>query len=155
MAHGFRLVLMWLMTLAVSVQGVVAYAMPLCPPSHQMAAQSQHLGTALAAGHHGHGMAGLERLQMQAGESHHGMAAGHVHSQDMETPHAPDGADAPVSGHDMLSCCSANCSMVGLTVVLPRQPSQAASPRPVHPMASLYSGVALAGLDRPPKPLFV
>ena len=150
MAHGSRLVLMWLMTLAVSVQGVAAYAMPLCPPSHHMAAKSQHLASAQAADHHGDGMSGLDRPPMQAGESQHRMAAGHAHSHGMEAAHAPEGADTPVSGHDMLSCCSANCSMVGMTAVLPRQPSQAASPRPVQPMASLYSGVALAGLDRPP-----
>ena len=121
---------MCLIVLAIPVQGMAAVVMPLCLPAP-----------------HGDASMAIDRLADRSADHHHAAASHHAAGQgDEATPDEP-----AHSGHDMLKCCSAACSMVALTTPPLAVGLQARPPAPLHPVAQLYSGVTPDGLDRPPK----
>jgi hypothetical protein len=152
------------MMLALPVQGMAAAAMAGCAPGHPMAGlmggevrAAGHAGHAQPTGHHGAGPIGPAVV---AGHAHHAMAgdehpaAAHA-AQLAESAMAGimDGEQDGASGHDMLKCCSVTCSMVALTGQATVASPQVHAVAPLHPLASHYRGVTLAGPERPPKPL--
>jgi hypothetical protein len=135
MARALRAVLLWLMTMAIPVQGMAAFAAPVCAPGHHHAVHEAAHAAVAAHGAH----AGVP-------EGMH--ASDHRPAAEAVTDSGPDAAG---SGHDMLGCCSATCSMAMLVAMptLLSDPMPAAAP--LHPLHARYRGVTLAGLDRPPK----
>lgn len=132
-----RSLVMWLIALAIPVQGMAAVATPPCPPAHH-----SH-GSPSPHRHVGHHDAASPAAQAVDHATDHGAGpAQHVASAPDETGHA---------GHSMLECCSAAGAMYG---VMP--PSFAAwvpaCSRPPQAVEPLRLGIAPDGLDRPPKP---
>lgn len=131
---------MWLIALALPVQGMAAAIMPLCPPSHHAAPVSLVESPAAAI------------TTAQHPSMHDGMGAHHA----SDASHAdPQDGEAAAGSHHMLKCCSAACSMAAFTVSSLAVRVQQRSPAPLHPLASHYRGVTLDGLDRPPKQILV
>lgn len=144
MFRGLRTIVMWLIALTIPLQGVAAATMPLCAPSHHAAASAK------AGGPDGP-MAQLPLADAADPHALHKRTATH-HTDDSAHHGSAAHGKAGQSGHDVLKCCSATCSMAAVTSV----PSLAArspqrSPNPLHPVASRYRGVTLDGLDRPPR----
>ena len=150
--------------LALPVQGMAAAAMAGCAPGHPIAGlmggdvraaghgdhaqqtghhRAEPIGPAAAAGHVHHATAGDE----------HPSAARAAHLADSGTAGVMDGEQDSAAGHDMLKCCSLTCSMVALTDQATLIAPQAHAVAPLHPLASHYGGVTLAGPERPPKTL--
>jgi len=130
---------LWLVALVIPLQGMAAVAMPNCASSHSAA-----MGTApgQAAGSHGvhHGAVGAEPMGATA---HHAPGV---------ADHVTDNAHG---GHAVPKCCSAAFSMATLVTPMAVARSHAREAAPVHPLAWLYQGVTLDGLERPPKGLLV
>jgi hypothetical protein len=142
MSSVFRAVLMWLIALTLPMQGMGAVVMPQCPPAHHtvpvafdLFADHQSADSPMAAPvnhatHHG------EAADQAAGAGH-----------DVGATHGESGH----SGHGMLKCCSATCSMAAVTAPSLGARTQLRSPAPLQPLVPLYRGVTADGLDRPPK----
>jgi hypothetical protein len=134
---------MWLMAVAIPVQGMAAAVMPLCPPNHHADVQlhpPEHLA-------HGHGADSAQGVSMNHA-AHHAAAA---EPMDIEHHEGAGHAEPGLSGHGTLKCCSAACSMAAaMTPELVTWP-RARAPAPLHPAAHFYRGVTPDGLERPPK----
>jgi hypothetical protein len=140
-----RIVVMWLIALAIPLQGMAAVAMPPCPPAHhpdmsaafdQLVEQADAVGPMAVAADHA---------------MHDGVAA----SQDDGDPVEAAGLSGHSghSGHSMLKCCSAACAMAAVVTSDLALQLHARSPAPLHPVAQFYRGAPPDGLDRPPKPV--
>jgi len=152
----WRFVLVWLMALAIPVQGVAAAGMLHCDASP---AQPQQ-GAAHAHVHAGHSHAGdVHAGDAHAGDAHAGGAhaggahAGDAHASDAQGAAAADDPadDTNAFGHKC-SACAACCA--GLAI--PAQAAEFSSPI-VASFAALPPGAApaffvLGRLDRPPRP---
>jgi hypothetical protein len=137
-------VVLWLIFLAIPVQGIAAVVVPLRAPAH-------HAGMAETEGH---------ASGTQLADMHAPAAAGAAAHQDaavksaMHADHHEDkaGGGSDHSGHPMLKCCSAACAMAGV------MPAATATIRPLTGstapltfLARFYISVTPDGLDRPPK----
>jgi hypothetical protein len=158
MARALRAVLLWLMMLALPVQGFAAAAMAGCAPGHAgsgpLAADVGAAGHGTTAQRHVHHHTAAIGQAAGEGQVHHVMAVD-VRDVPQQHGHAADtvaaGDQDSVAGHDMLKCCSVTCSMVALTDQATVIAPQAHAAAPLHPLASHYGGVTLAGPERPPK----
>ena len=163
MSRRFRAFVWWLIAVAIPVQGMAAIVMPLCAPSPFVMvteAASDHVNGPMA---HDHpmapvvvGMVHMDHAQAPAYAPEHPSehAPDHVHAMAAHggghsTP--PDTDHAGHSGHGMLKCCSAGCSMAACFDSSPAEPARAPSIAPAQPGVSAYTGVILDGLDRPPR----
>ncbi|MBA3598245.1 MAG: hypothetical protein H0W40_12855 [Methylibium sp.] len=157
-----RIVLAWLLVLALPVQGVAAQAMLFCGPMHSTAAFGSATPT-VAATHHDHAL------------HEHGASPAAVvteaHAHGAMNAHAPQQADPsnaepqasgeetstqPLPSAEMSSAtcsvCASCCSMAAIATALVVPDTLSFSPvytlSPFEPHASLAAG----GLERPPKP---
>lgn len=140
-----RTVLLWVMVIALPVQGIAASLMTFCGPSHALMMQG------VGPEHHG----------TQAPDAKHGPAAHLPMSSDSGVGHGDASViDGPADdaaglfsflGQFSCSACAACCSMVGLpaSLSLPGQP---------HSVQSVLAWLAVSvqshlpdGLDRPPR----
>jgi hypothetical protein len=144
MSRVVRSLVLWLIALAIPLQGMAGGIMLHCAPTQQ-AAGSPGLSHGVAHAPAAQTMAGLSAHAMHHGAVEH-MLADHP-GQDDDGLHGAGGQ----SGHNMLKCCSAACSMAAGVVPNLAVQAQARSPAPRQPVAQFYRGVALDGLDRPPK----
>ena len=141
MAAGLRILIIWLIALAIPVQGMAAATMRFCAPTNQ--ARSAVPQAAAGAHHHAPGVA--------AHHAHH--AAPEVGPGDAsDVPgHVPQTASKMVSKMKCsacAACCMASAlppSRVTVPVVKPLfEATQVVTTR--------YVGPDVAGLERPPKP---
>lgn len=144
MSRALRTILLWVMALAMPVQGMAASVMQFCGPGHARVLQgfvpAERQGTAV----HDHG------------PGHHHPAVGSV--RDPATPAAhsaavdePSGSASAHHGKYSCSACAACCSMMAMPsgFALPLRPELASelSPSPPVPVQSHLPD----GLDRPPR----
>lgn len=148
MSRSFRALVLWLIAVAIPVQGIAAIVMPLCMPAPFVMLTDAVLVPASGQAMHGHRAAPDAGVMEHADEGDHGHA---VAAHGSNGSIAPDADHAGHTGHGMLKCCSAACSMVAC--VAPGVATQARAPSlaPVQSEASLYPGIILDGLDRPPR----
>lgn len=141
-----RALLVWVMVIALPVQGVAASAMLFCGPGHGRTVQgpaSHH-----AAGH-GHDMAATDH----GAHTHSVHAVAHSAGSEPSVANPSDGADGLFPHHGKFSCssCAACCS----ALALPASFSLPETPGPAHPLrTSLEAPVASHQpdrLDRPPR----
>lgn len=152
MFRALRGLVLWLMAVAIPIQGIAANLMPSCLPAqatalaaealdqtdpHLMPSHSVASGAGELGHPHGHAKASVQRGEQTDAGSDHADHANHV-------DHA---------GHGALKCCSAACSMAILSSANFLAHAQARSPAPVQWQARLYPGVIPGGLDRPPRTL--
>jgi hypothetical protein len=139
MKSWMRALLLWLMVIAMPVQGLAASLMLFCGPSHQRmvaVVSGEPQGSVVAPAH----TAPHEATQEHAMAPCHGPTVGEI-------------ADASASLHGDFSCsaCAACCAVLALPtrMVLPADPETArafaASP------AALVRSHHPDGLDRPPR----
>ena len=140
-----RSVVMWLIALAIPVQGMAAVVTPLCLPAHHSD------GSSMA--HRLVGHRGVAAHAALAGDhaAHHGAASDHDTGAAHDHLTAPD--ETGHAGHAMLECCSAACAMSGVMPPSLAARASACSVAPPHAVAPLHLGVTPDGLDRPPKPI--
>ena len=133
--------LVWLMVLAVPLQGVAGTAMQHCADRVEQAVQAP-----AAAAHHAHGPRAAHAAMVADVGHHHGAAdhgvgsapAGHQHSS------------APAADHQC-SACAACCSALGLpSRVVSLIPPRVAAAANALPGPAVESFVP-ARLDRPPR----
>lgn len=151
MSRIVRAFLVWVMVIAMPVQGMAASAMLFCGPSHERMMQGLVLEVpAAASGHvhdHEHGGPAAD----------HGVQA-HSDSNGPAASQAPQNADAvgpqgfvPHQGKFSCSACAACCSVLAIPApfALPEAPS------PVHPLHMAPVAPVAShqpdGLDRPPR----
>ena len=127
MRPAVRLLLIWLVALALPAQGIAAATMQFCGPGHRQQVQS-----APAAGHAHH--------------AHHAAAA----ADDSSAP----AAQLAQLGKFKCSACAACCMATALPPAMATLPvvKPAIGPETVAPLD--YVGPVAAGLERPPKPTF-
>lgn len=130
MYRVFRIALMWLVALAVPLQGVAAATMMACGPSHAPAAQGQAQADHDAALH-----APVEHAHHHGAVAHHDMGANDGH--------------AVKTAPQKCSVCASCCTATMLPTALPSLPT-AAVPDFVVPRAP--SDVALFLTDGPERP---
>lgn len=143
MRRVYKVFVMWLIALAIPVQGMAAVSMAHCPAEH-------HTGIPGAPDRPAVGPSAGAKLDTAEAHAMHQHAtadpfASSEHQEDATT------ADSGHSGHGMLKCCSATISMAavmapGLVARLTLR-----SPAPLHLQERLDRGVTPDGLDRPPK----
>ncbi|MBA3589791.1 hypothetical protein [Methylibium sp.] len=135
-----RIVLAWLLVLALPVQGVAAQAMLFCGPMHSTMAFGSAAPT-VAPTHHDHA------LHEHGASPAAAATEAHAHTQEASTQ--------PVSSAEMSSAtcsvCASCCSMAAIATALVVPDALSFSPvytlSPFEPHASLAAG----GLERPPK----
>lgn len=135
---------MWLIASVIPLQGMAAVVMLPCPAAqHTVApgasdrvAEERAADSALVG-------AAIHQIHSDVESGDHSATSGH---QDGST-HGESGH----SGHGMLKCCSATCSMAAMTTDTVVEHAKLRSPAPLHPLAQLYRDVTPDGLDRPPK----
>lgn len=135
-----RLVLVWLMVLAIPVQGFAAAAMQHCGPTHeQMRGVSS---TASAGDGHAHVHAG----QTDAGSSH---SASPEPAAAQPSSALPDdiAADAGVT----CSACAGCCVALGIPAATVRLPAAPIGVAAVDRSPTQRESFVPAGLDRPPR----
>lgn len=135
---------MWLIALAIPMQGMAAVVMLPCPPAlHTVApgasdrfADDRAADSAMVA-------AATHSMHIDVESADRSAASEH---QDSTTHGESDHAD-----HGVLKCCSATFSMAAVTTPSVVARTQLRLPAPLHPLAQLYRDVTPDGLDRPPK----
>lgn len=148
MFRVFRTVVMWLMALAIPLQGLAAAVAPLCEAAG-------HTPAAIAAFHPAVTLAAsVQQAGAQSGDSHHGHGGLHTAaaSQTVDSAdHADHAGGSDHVGHGGHACCGAAGTVAAnfTSDLFARQP--APSLAPVAPAALRYQGVVLDGLDRPPR----
>lgn len=154
MSRAVRAFLVWVMAIAMPVQGMAASAMLFCGPSHERMMQRLVVDAPAMASHHGAG-AGHDHAATDHGEHRHAAHAAHA---DAVAPDPAAEADADGAGgmsphHAQFNCsaCAACCFMLALpaSFALPEavSPVHAVHPPPAAPVASHPPD----GLDRPPR----
>jgi hypothetical protein len=148
MFRVLRTILVWVMALAMPLQGMAASAMLFCAPGHAGVLQGPGPAAAAVGGSH-------------AAHAHH-----HGHDADAMDQAAPTievAADAPCAGADgpsdppphhgkfscsaCAACCSALCLPTSFVLPTPSIPEHVAPMPTVEPVASHQPD----GLDRPPR----
>lgn len=144
MPRLLRTLLMWLLALALPVQGFAAASMAGCGARHGVAAVHSHAmgmhGHAAQLAHHAHGH--LANAMAQAGHSHHadeGATSGHHH----------DGKFSKTSCSACASCCMSAALPATLVVFEATRVRDTFVSLAPQPVASFVSG----GLERPPRPV--
>lgn len=154
MHRALRVLLVWVMAIAIPVQGLAAAAMLSCGPSHARMMQGLLHGAQAAAPGHGHGHGPALSTAADHG-AHHGHAAPHQAAPSPAAEPAPtaDAAGSAAPQADAFSCsaCAACCAMLAL----PAGSVQPQAVVPAHPERdALVVPVASPppdGLDRPPR----
>lgn len=145
MFRSFRLLMVWLMAVAIPLQGMAATAvMQLCMPSHTAGSVDPALLQADAHSMHTHPVSS----DADATKQLHGQGKA-FDPPDLRLDPGSDSAGH--SSHGMLKCHSAGFSIAGFVASALSTRIQVRSPAPARPEALLYQGVILDGLDRPPK----
>jgi hypothetical protein len=151
MFRVFRTVVMWLMALAMPLQGLAAAVAPLCEAAG-------HTPAAIAAFHPAVTLAAsVLQAGVQSVDSHHGHS-GHHTAAPSQMGHSAGHADqadhagrSDHVGHGGHACCSAASSVASVFTsdLFARQPAPTLAP--AAPAVQRYQGVVLDGLDRPPR----
>lgn len=136
---------MWLMALAIPVQGMASVQMPLCAPALEAVAAAAH-APAVQADHTGHGM-------HASADHHHAPDQPRAHDGDLSGHVGHDGNQSGHAGHGALKCCSVACSMAVMAIPGLLAQVQATASNVLPLVAQLHPGITPAGLDRPPKRL--
>ena len=150
MFRSFGALVLWLIAVAIPVQGIAAIVMPLCVPGQF--ARVADAALKRAGGETMHAQRGVP----DAGVIEHAHEPGHGHTI---AAHGAGGFTAPYadhaghSGHGMLKCCSVGCSIAACFAPDLATHTRAPSLAPVQSEANFYPGVILDGLDRPPRRL--
>ncbi len=150
MLRTIRILALWLMAVAIPVQGFAAVVMPFCSPAHAAAVSNSQLQSqSQSAGK------GSIRMSISTHSTAHGTAemqhpSGHAHGSGSAAEPASDHSDGH-AGHSMLKCCSAGFSMAAFFAPVIPARSSARSPTPLQLETQIYQGVILDGLDRPPR----
>jgi len=150
MSRTYRALLLWLIAIAIPLQGLAAVVWPLAMS-----------GVSIPVANGGSNRAGAEAMDGVHGHQQ-GHQPGHqqAHQQEQAHPAAGHGAgnaatpdvDPPChSGHSMLKCCSAACSLLAYIPPSLAKHSPMPSVAPVQAEAAFCPDVFLDGLDRPPK----
>lgn len=150
MSRIFRAFVLWLIAVAIPAQGIAAIVMPLGVAEPFATVAGAGLDGVGAVVMHGHRAAPDAGVMAHAGEPGHCQTMAAHGSGKSSTP---DADSAGHSGHGMLKCCSAGCSMAACPAPGLATHSRTPSLAPVQSEASFYPGVILDGLDRPPRPL--
>jgi hypothetical protein len=157
MSPVLRTFLMWLMMLAIPVQGFAASAMLHCGPGHQRQQQqaAHAIGGPATGGHEAHAAhhAGHDGQHAQA--AHHGISAAAGDSASVASADGADGGTSPPLSAAKCSACAYCCHSLAIMVTphtigvaTPDSAPEAAVPPRVE-------ATVLDGLDRPPRPLLV
>jgi hypothetical protein len=137
-----RLLLIWLMAVALPVQGLAAAALVHCGPSHE------RMQTSAAPGEHAHGK--------------HGGTAGQGHEPDHCQGHAqvPSQGQSQAQSHPaeatdlaQYTCgaCTSCCTGLALLSALPQLPASAPGVPDFVVQLPDFAEVAQTGPDRPPR----
>ena len=123
-----RLLLVWLIAIALPAQGVAAATLQFCGPGHE----SQ-----------------LRLLEASARDRH----GDHHHATEHSGAGAAQGAAGDLAPHGKLNCsaCAACCAATALPASPLSVPAIEPAVERVAPILSTYVGPVGAGLERPPK----
>jgi hypothetical protein len=137
MSRLIRCLLVWLLALALPLQGVAAASMRHCAP----AGDAVH-GQAAQAG--GHGLSSAPH----AHQADHGAAHGHA-----AAAAADQAEDAPATALPEAKCsaCAACCAALGLPAVGVKLPSPPGADDVARPAPAGVDSFVANGLDRPPR----
>lgn len=134
MRSTFRLLLLWLMAVALPLQGFAAAGAQHCVPMHER----MHV---------------VEDHDLGQGAHHHAVAvdADSEADADAEAPGHPVPDSAAKTGAFKCSACAACCVALGLPARVPELPGQPADG--LHPLAAEATAAAFLtdGLERPPR----
>lgn len=143
-----RFLLLWLMMLALPVQGFAAAGMLFCGPGH-------HNGNtqAVSAAEHPPGMAMAHSHEDGASaDASPDQHSGHAHHASAEKPQ-PGKLNLDKLGADKCSVCSACCNATALPVTGIATPVIAPHAGPVPAESAFFAGFIAASLERPPRHL--
>ena len=130
-----RSLLVWLMALALPLQGVAAVGMQACGPMHE------HAGPVAAAAHEaGHRHA--------AAHSVHDDVHGHAHTAAVELP--PADAELPAAGHQC-GACAACCPAVALPSEVAFTAAPGGRADVIASVPARLASFVPPGLERPPR----
>jgi hypothetical protein len=139
MQVGIRIVLVWLLALALPVQGFASAAMAHCGQSHQQ----MHPAGAGAGHSHGNGAAAPHHHDTASAG-----AATHAASPQHEAAQLAKFTDL---GQYKCSACASCCSAVALPTGMPDVPEPATPPAVFAPDVPSVADFAVGGPDRPPR----
>lgn len=141
MQAWLRVVLVWLIALALPVQGIASATMAHCGQSHER----MHAASAEARHHQGDG---------DATAHHHdaAMADGADHAASVQHD-AGNPAKFTELGQYKCSSCASCCSAIALPAFMPSVPELGATPTLFAPDVVDIAAIASAGPDRPPRPV--
>ena len=148
MSRRLRAIVLWLIAVAIPLQGIAAIVMPVCGPGQFATAAGAAFARAGGEALHAHRVAHDTGILGDAGVPRHGHA---MHSHAASGITALDAGHAGHAGHGMLKCCSAGCSMAACSAPSLATHTRVPSIAPVPSEAIFYPGVILDGLDRPPR----
>lgn len=132
-----RSLFVWLLALALPLQGIAAAGMQACGPTHG------HTGPVAASVHDaGHGHAGAHPV--------HGDVHGEAHAPAVGHPSA--GAELPAAGHQC-GACAACCPAVALPSVLVLPAAPASESLVIASVPARLASFVPPGLERPPRAL--
>jgi len=156
MSRIYRALLLWLVTIAIPLQGMAAVVMPLCVTELPVAVSNGVLNRTAAKMLNEHSALADVKAPGQMLESGHGHGHGHAHGPAADGHGAsstatPDAGQSGHSGHSMLKCCSAACSMAVYFSPSVAKHSRMPSLAPEQVEATFCPDVFLDGLDRPPR----
>ncbi len=153
MRRVVRAFLVWVMVIALPVQGMAASAMLFCGPGHGRTGQEPASHAPAVASHHtaghGHDLAATDH-GAHAPAVH---AAPHSGASEPSAASSSDGADGLFPHHGKFSCssCAACCS----ALALPASFSLPETPGPAHPLRTSAEAPVASHqpdrLDRPPR----
>ena len=144
-----RPLLMWLLMLAIPLQGLAAQSMLLCASRHEMVAAPAHGTGAMDASGHGHGDA--------YGDDHsavHGAATGLTPADEGTSSASPghhDHGQSGASGHGLAKCGGVGCAVAALLASASPAVLQTAEALPQPAGLPLPLGVVPALPEFPPR----
>jgi hypothetical protein len=141
-----RVLLVWLVVLALPVQGLAAATLMHCMPAHD-GHHAEHADHAAASG--------TASASASASVLSPGAAEGeaHVHAHDHPAQAADAEAGAPPGGEHACSVCAACCLALALPATVARLPALPIDPTFWPEAAPALPSFVPAGLDRPPRSL--
>ena len=148
-----RVLLIWLLVLAVPVQGAAAATMAACGPNHHGGVPTALTQQTLSAMHAHHG------TQVQMAHKHHDTFAG-VGQVDQETasstsPESSTVAATPANGGHSdphkCSACASCCSAGAILDTVLKIPAPVATSTVFSAVVPTVDAVAVDGPDRPPR----
>lgn len=127
----WRLMLAWLLAMALPLQGYAAHALMLCGPAHHQSP--------------------LVTTQATAAHEHHGEHADHA-AHHAEPAQADDAEQAQPGGHaGACSVCASCCNAAALVTSLPVADFLPPAPVAVATVPVAHARVLTGGLERPPR----